>query len=74
MVNADVWGPRGKSNSWVEIVHINIKGIGKGLYDNVPDICNKDQLEWKVTYSIILKGPENKGLECNNIYGRCWQY
>ena len=41
-----------------------------GLYYNIPNIRNKDQLKQEVIYSIILKGLKDKGLEYNNTYRR----
>ena len=71
MTNIDIWGPKRRGNSRVKAVYANVKGISIGLYNDVLNVYNKDQLEWEVTYSIVLEGTKDKGLKCNNPYRRC---
>ena len=58
----------------MEAVYANIKRVSIGLYNIISNIHNKNQLEQKITYSTILKGPKGKGLGHNNTYGRYRQY
>jgi len=54
----------------MEAIYANTKRISTGLYNNILNICNKDQLEQEVTYGTVLKRPKNESLECNNTYRR----
>jgi len=70
LINIDVRGPGRGSNSGAEAIYANVKGIGTRLYNDILNIYNKNQLEREIAYSTILKRLENKGLECDNPYGR----
>jgi len=52
----------------MKAIYANAKRISIGLYYNIPNIYNKNQLEQEIAYNTILKGFKDKGLEHNNIY------